>query len=99
MISGSMGVNLSTTDWLVMYNIGFSAKTYWQVRARMQNMERTKASKLAWIFSRNGLESHVLSALQDKKEFTTDYFQRKTMKIMFNGSGVQTSIASPQASE
>jgi hypothetical protein len=99
MISGSMGVNLSTTDWLVMYNIGFSAKTYWQVRARMQTMDRTKASKLAWIFSRNGIEPHVLSALQDKKEFTTDYFQRKTMKIMFNGSGVQTTIASPQASE
>jgi hypothetical protein len=79
MISGSLGVNLSTCDWLVMYNIGFSANVYWQVRARMQTKDRKKASKLAWIFSKEGLEKHVLKALQEKKDFTLSHFKRLNM--------------------
>lgn len=94
MKSGSKGVNVSTCDWLVMYNIGFSAETYWQVRARMQTKDRTKAAKLAWVFSKNGLEKHVLSALKDKKDFTLQFFQKNTLKEMFNGAGVQTTIQS-----
>lgn len=90
MISGSLGVNLSTCDWLVMYNIGFSANVYWQVRARMQTKDRTKASKLAWIFSEHGLEPYVLDALHKKKDFTTSYF---TKLHMFESSpGVQTTL-------
>jgi hypothetical protein len=74
MISGSLGVNVSTCDWLVMYNIGFSANVYWQVRARMQTQTRTKESKLAWIFSKDGIEKYVYKALQKKKPYTEKYF-------------------------
>lgn len=76
MVSGRMGVNLSSCDWLIMYNIAFSATTYWQIRARMQTQTRTKASKLAWIFSKSGIEKHVLKAVGKKKDFTLDYFIR-----------------------
>lgn len=80
MVSGSLGVNISTCDWLLMYNIGFSANVYWQVRARMQTKDRTKPSKLGWIFSREGIENHVLKALHKKLDFTNSYF-RKVYRI------------------
>jgi hypothetical protein len=76
MQGGSMGVNLSTVDWLVMFSIDFSAKTYWQVRARMQTQTRTKASRLAWIFSDKGIEPQVLKSLQKKKNFTERFFKK-----------------------
>lgn len=80
-VSGREGVNLSTADALVMYNIDFSATSYWQARARMQTKDRQKASKLYWIFSEKGLEHHIYKAVSDKKNFTLDYF-KKAMKEM-----------------
>lgn len=79
MTAGRMGVNVSTCDWLVMYNIDFSATTYWQIRGRMQTKDRTKPSKLAWIFSRHGIEKYVYKAVSKKKDFTLDYFKREFM--------------------
>lgn len=76
MVSGREGVNLSTCDALVAYNIDFSATTYWQMRARMQTKERTKASKMFWIFSEHGLEHEVYKAVSKKKNFTLQYFKR-----------------------
>lgn len=75
MKSGSMGVNLSSADALVAYNIDFSATTYWQFRARMQELERKKESKLYWIFSENGLEKYVYKVVGKKKNFTSDFFK------------------------
>jgi hypothetical protein len=58
-----------------MYNIAFSATTYWQVRARMQTKDRVKASKIAWIFSKHGLERSVYNSVCRKKDFTNSYFK------------------------
>lgn len=78
-VSGREGSNLSTADCLVVYNIDFSATTYWQMRARMQSKERTKLSKLYWIFSENGIERFVHRAVSKKLNFTKQYFD-KAMK-------------------
>lgn len=75
-VSGREGVNLSTADALIMYNIDFSATSYWQGRARMQTKTRTKASKLYWIFSERGIESHVYKAVSNKKNFTLQFFEK-----------------------
>lgn len=75
-VSGREGVNLSTADALVMYNIDFSATSYWQGRARMQTKTRTKASKLYWIFSERGIETFVHKAVSVKKNFTLQFFKR-----------------------
>jgi len=75
-VSGRMGVNLATADALVMYNIDFSATSYFQARARMQAQDRKKASKLYWIFSKNGIEKHVYKAVCGKKSFTENYFKK-----------------------
>lgn len=76
MKSGSMGINLSTADALVMYNIDFSATTYWQVRARMQTKDREKASKMYWIFSEKGIENFVYKSVAKKQSYTSVYFAK-----------------------
>lgn len=80
-VSGREGVNLSTADALVMYNIDFSATSYWQSRARMQTQDRQKASKLYWIFSERGLERFVHKAVVRKQNYTSDYF-KKDLKLI-----------------
>lgn len=80
-VSGREGVNLSTADALVMYNIDFSATSYWQARARMQTKDRTKASKLYWIFSEKGLEHFVYKAVVKKQNYTRKFFV-KDMKLI-----------------
>ena len=75
-VSGREGVDLSSADLLIAYNIDFSATTYWQMRARMQTLERTKESKLVWIFSENGIENFVHRAVTRKKKYTSDYFMK-----------------------
>lgn len=77
MTSGRMGINLSSADWVVMYNIGFSATTYFQIRARMQDQARTKPSRLAWIFSTEGIEKKIYKVVTVKKApYTLNYFKR-----------------------
>jgi hypothetical protein len=80
-VSGREGVNLSTADCLVMYNIDFSATSYWQARARMQSQDRTKSSKLYWIFSEKGLEHFVYAAVSHKKNFTLQYFKKAVKDV------------------
>ncbi len=75
-ISGREGVNLSTADSLIMFNIDFSATSYWQARARMQTKDRTKASKLYWLFSEKGIEKEVYKAVSNKKNFTLQFFKK-----------------------
>jgi hypothetical protein len=76
MISGREGTNVSTADAVVMYNIDFSATTYWQIRARMQEKERIKASKLYWTFSEHGIEKKVYKAVVKKQDYTLSYFKK-----------------------
>jgi hypothetical protein len=74
--SGREGINLSTADALVMYNIDFSAVSYWQSRARMQTKDRTDASKVYWIFTKGGIEDRIFSMVQNKKDFTLSHFKK-----------------------
>ena len=74
--SGSMGVNLSTADVIIMYNIDFSATQYWQVRGRMQHKSRTKEAVLHWLFTKDGIEFKIYQAVSKKKDYTLSYFRR-----------------------
>ncbi len=79
--SGREGINLSSADALVMYNIDFSAVSYWQSRARMQTKDRTIASKVYWIFTTGGIEDRIFNMVQNKKDFTLSHF-RKDVKFL-----------------
>jgi hypothetical protein len=74
--SGREGINLSTAEALVMYNIDFSAVSYWQSRARMQTKDRLEASKVYWIFTTGGIEDRIFSMVQNKKDFTLSHFKK-----------------------
>lgn len=74
--SGSMGINLSTADYLIFYNIHFSSVLYQQARARIQDKHRTKTAKVIWLFSENGIEEHIYKRVQAKQDFTLQYFKK-----------------------
>ena len=75
-VSGREGVNLSTADALVFYNIDFSATSYWQSRARIQTKNRVKEAQIYWIFSEGGIEDKIYKAVMDKKDYTLQYFKK-----------------------
>jgi len=75
-LSGSMGVNLSSADILIFYNIDFSSTQYWQARARIQTFDRDKAAIVHWLFMENGIERKVYDAVLKKKDYTLSYFRK-----------------------
>lgn len=74
--SGREGVNLSTADCLIMFNIDYSAVSYFQARARLQTKDRTEAAKVYWLFSLGGIEEKIYEAVHNKKDYTLNYFRR-----------------------
>jgi len=74
--AGSQGVDLSCADVLVFLNINFSAMHYWQSRARLQTMTRTKQAKVHYVFAKNGIEGKILESVRRKEDYTTSHFMR-----------------------
>lgn len=74
-VSGREGVNLSKADYLVMYNIDFSATSYWQARDRM-TVKGREENKVYWIFSKDGIEDKVHKAVSRKKSYTSRIFKK-----------------------
>jgi len=79
-VSGREGLNLSSADALVFYNIDFSATSYWQSRARIQTKDRTETAQIYWVFSYNGIEDKIYKAVMDKKDYTLNHFKNDYLK-------------------
>ena len=78
--SSREGVNLSSADSLIYYNIEFSALSYIQGKDRMTSKTRTKENKVFFIFSKGGIEKHIFSKVSNKLDYTNAYFkQTKTL--------------------
>jgi hypothetical protein len=75
--SGREGVNLSTADLLIMYNIDFAAVSYWQARARMQTFDRKEPAQVLWLMFENGIEERIYRAVMEKKDYTTSHYRRE----------------------
>ena len=75
-VSGREGIRLDTADALVMYNIDFSATSYWQSRARIQTKDRVKEAQLYWIFAEGGIEDKIYKAVMDKRDYTLSHFRK-----------------------
>jgi len=75
-ISGREGVNLSSADVLIMYNVDFAAVSYWQARARMQSMNRSEPALVVWLQYSGGIEPRILEAVRAKQDYTVRYFER-----------------------
>ena len=75
-VSGREGLNLSSADALVFFNIDFSAVSYWQSRARVQTKDRTKESAIYYVFAEGGIEDKIYKAVMDKKDYTLTHFKK-----------------------
>lgn len=72
--SGREGINLSSADAIIMYNIDYSSVSYQQARARMQSKERTKEALLYWLFAEGGIEERIYKVVKSKQDYTLSYF-------------------------
>jgi hypothetical protein len=74
-VSGREGISLKNADFLVFYNIDFSATSYFQAKDRMTTIDR-KFNKVYWIFSEGGIEEKIYKSVIKKKSYTTNHFKR-----------------------
>ena len=74
-VSGREGISLSVADALVMFNIQFSAVSYFQSRDRLTTKER-KENNVFWIFSKGGIEEKIYKTVLEKKDYTNSIFKK-----------------------
>lgn len=79
-VSGREGISLKNADYVVFYNIDFSATSYWQARDRMTTMDR-KFNKVFWIFSVGGIEDKIYKAVKSKRSYTLNIFKKDYVTI------------------
>lgn len=85
-VSGREGISLKNANYLVYYNIAFSAVSYWQSRDRLTTMERQE-NEIFYIFSKNGIEEKIYKSVLGKKDYTLDIFKKDyKVKAMYQGS-------------
>jgi len=74
-ISGREGTNLSHADYIVFYNIDFSAVSYFQAKDRMTTIDRP-INEIFWLFSRKGIEKNIYKSVVKKKTYTVSIFKQ-----------------------
>jgi SNF2 family DNA or RNA helicase len=74
-VSGREGISLKKAEYLVYYNIDFSATSYWQSKDRMTTKERLE-NEVFWIFSKGGIEHEIYKAVTKKKDYTLSHFKK-----------------------
>jgi hypothetical protein len=74
-VSGREGLSLKMAEYLVYYNIDFSATSYWQSRDRMTTIDRPDNS-VYWVFSKGGIERSIYKAVTKKKDYTVNHFKK-----------------------
>ena len=79
-VSGREGISLRKADYIIYYNIDFSATSYWQSRDRMTTKDSTH-NKVYWIFSKNGIEHSIYKAVAKKKDYTLKHFKKDILSL------------------
>jgi hypothetical protein len=74
-VSGREGISLKKAEYLVYYNIDFSATSYWQSKDRMTTKDRPK-NEVFWIFAKGGIEEQIYKAVTKKKDYTLAHFKK-----------------------
>lgn len=70
------GVRLDTADALIFYNLEYSYLSYEQGKNRILSKERETPAPVYFIVSNCGIESAILDAVHNKKDFTLSYYRR-----------------------
>lgn len=79
-VSGREGISLRKAEYLVYYNIDFSATSYWQSRDRMTTKDRPE-NEVFWIFSKGGIEHEIYKAVTKKRDYTLMHFSKYKEKL------------------
>jgi hypothetical protein len=74
-VSGREGISLKKAEYLVFYNIDFSATSYWQAKDRMTTKDRLE-NNVYWIFAKGGIEADIYKAVTKKKDYTVAHFKK-----------------------
>lgn len=74
-VSGREGISLKNAEYLVYYNIDFSATSYWQSKDRMTTKDRLE-NEVFWVFSKGGIEHEIYKAVTKKKDYTLAHFKK-----------------------
>jgi hypothetical protein len=74
-ISGREGISLRNAEYLVFYNIDFSATSYFQARDRLSSLKRL-SNKIYWVFSKEGIEDKIYKTIKSKKKYTLNIFKK-----------------------
>lgn len=74
--AGSRGINLSSAEVIIFYNIHFSSELYQQARQRGQEKNKLTATELHWLFSEIGFEKKVYDTVRRKQSYTLSYFSK-----------------------
>jgi hypothetical protein len=74
-VSGREGISLKKAEYLVYYNIDFSATSYWQSKDRMTTKDRLE-NQVFWIFAKGGIEHDIYKAVSKKKNYTISHFKK-----------------------
>lgn len=74
-VSGREGISLKKAEYLVYYNIDFSATSYWQSKDRMTTKERLE-NQVFWVFTKGGIEHDIYKAVSKKKNYTLNHFKK-----------------------
>lgn len=82
-VSGREGINASAADYIVYYNIDFSATSYWQSRDRLTTKDRL-SNEVFWLFSEGGIEEKIYKAVSNKKNYTLSHFKKEYEKRKSN---------------
>jgi len=69
----STGVDLSHYESMIVYSMAFSSANYFQVKARLMNVNRKTPMNVHYLIS--GIDEHVLKAVESKSNFTTRWFE------------------------
>ena len=79
-VSGREGISLKNAEYLIFYNIDFSATSYWQARDRMTTKDRGY-NKVYWVFSDCGIEQDIYKVVNNKKNYTLSHFKKDLLSL------------------
>ena len=80
--SGREGINLSSADYIIMYNIDYSSLSYIQVRERLNVKGRVKPGVVVWVFTDGGIEEKIYKLVGNKQDYTLSHFLHSRLETV-----------------
>ena len=70
------GVNLSSADHIIFYNIDFSSSTYQQARERASHKDRVKDNNVVFLVAKDGIERSIYDVVRKKQDYSLIHYKK-----------------------